>query len=175
MAVGVTTTASVSEPTPHRFTTADYYKMGPDHADVVDDALDVYKSAYKGRAFVRSQLPIHLLDGSEPEPDVALARTHPGVRRPYRGAHPTAADTLLVIEVADSTLAFDLGPKALMYARHNIQDMWVLDIRGDRLVVHREPSPEGYRSVTERRRGDSITALAFPDVTLTLDEILGEP
>jgi Uma2 family endonuclease len=199
MAVEVTKSADVA-PTPHRFTVDDYYRMaevgilgpedrvqlvdgvvidmppmGPDHADSVDDMDDYYSEKFAGRAHVRAQLPIHLPDGSEPEPDLVLVRLHPGVRRPYRNAHPTADDTLLVIEVADSTLAFDLGSKARMYAQHGILDLWVLDIRGERLVVHREPSPEGYGAIVELRRGDTIAPLAFPDTLLTLDEILGEP
>ena len=81
-----------------------------------------------------------------------------------------------MIEVADSTLAFDLGAKARMYAQHGVLDLWVLDIRGERLVVHREPSPEGYRS--NRRasaRRDDCATRRCPDTLLTLDEILGEP
>jgi Uma2 family endonuclease len=62
-----------------------------------------------------------------------------------------------------------------MYARNGIEDLWVLDIRGERLVVHRDPSPEGFRSVVEYRSGDSIAPLAFPDIVLTVSEILGEP
>jgi Uma2 family endonuclease len=51
--------------------------------------------------------------------------------------------------------------------------LWVLDLRGERLVVHRDPTTAGYANVVELKRGDSIAPLAFPNVTLSVDEILG--
>jgi Uma2 family endonuclease len=75
--------------------------------------------------------------------------------------------------VADITLAFDLGEKALMYAGHEVPELWVVDLQGHEVVVHREPTAQGYASVVSLRRGESISPLAFPDMTFTVDEILG--
>jgi Uma2 family endonuclease len=110
---------------------------------------------------------------AEPEPDITLLRPESERRLPYRALHPTLEDLLLVVEVSDSTLTFDLGEKAAMYARAGVPDLWVIDVRGDRIVVHREPTTDGYASVQTIGRGMTIRPLAFPDVEFTADEILG--
>ncbi|MCC7370872.1 MAG: Uma2 family endonuclease [Chloroflexi bacterium] len=79
------------------------------------------------------------------------------------------------IEVADSTVAFDLGQKADLYARYGVPGLWVLDLPADRVVIHREPTADGYASVEEPRRGASVSPLAFADVGFAIDELLGTP
>ena len=197
MAVEVTK-SEVATPTPHRFTVDDYYRMadvgilgptdrvqlidgvvidmppiGPDHAGGVTDLYTLFSDHFRHGAIIRSQQPIRLGEHAEPEPDLALVRQQPGVRRPYRQAHPTPTDTFLVVEVAKSSLDFDLDDEARSYARHNINDYWVLDLRGDRLIVLRDPADDQFRSRSELRRGESVSPLAFPDVSLSVDEILG--
>jgi len=96
---------------------------------------------------------------SEPEPDIALlAKTAPE----YTGANPPASDVRLVIEVSDTTLAFDLGPKARLYARAGIPECWVFDTNERRLIVHRNPQAGGYSSVTAYVEGESVAPLALP-------------
>ena len=96
---------------------------------------------------------------SEPEPDIAvLAKT--GAE--YLGANPPASDVRLVIEVSDSTLAFDLGPKARLYARAGIVEYWVFDIAERRLIVHREPRQGLYAVITAYAEGESVSPLALP-------------
>jgi len=99
---------------------------------------------------------------SEPEPDIALlAKT--GLA--YVGANPPASDVRLVIEVSDSTIAFDLGPKARLYARAEIQEYWVFDISERRLIVHRDPRAGVYSTVTAYAEGESVTPLALPSAS----------
>jgi Uma2 family endonuclease len=194
------TREAVDVPTPHRFTVDDYYRMaeigvlgptdrvqlvdgvmydmppiGPDHAEGVTDLTLRFIDRFRHGAVVRAQQPVRLGIRSEPEPDLVLARMWPGVKRPYRRAHPTPDDVLLIVEVAKSSLDFDLKTKATDFAQHGIQDYWVLDIDGDRLIVLRDPADGQYRRRRELRRGETISPLAFQDVTLTVDEILGEP
>jgi Uma2 family endonuclease len=96
---------------------------------------------------------------SEPEPDIAiLARTG----SEYPTANPPASDVRLVIEVSDTTLAFDLGPKARLYARTQIPEYWVFDVNERRLIVHRDPRAGVYSLVTAYVEGESIAPLAFP-------------
>jgi Uma2 family endonuclease len=71
------------------------------------------------------------------------------------------------------TLRFDLGEKAAMSARHGVADLWVVDLQGDRVVAHREPTPNGYAEVRRLTHGKSISPLAFEDVVFSVDEILG--
>jgi Uma2 family endonuclease len=96
---------------------------------------------------------------SEPEPDIAVM-TKTGSE--YPGANPPASDVRLVIEVSDSTLAFDLGPKARLYARAGIPEYWVFDIGGRRLIVHRYPQAGSYSAVTAYAEGESVTPFTLP-------------
>src|SRR5215469_8872450 len=92
----------------------DMSPIGPRHALAVDALTELLVLAASGRAAVRVQNPIVLDDASEPQPDVAL------LRKPWDGhphAHPRPPDVYLLIEVADSSLEFDLGAKLELYAR----------------------------------------------------------
>jgi len=60
-----------------------------------------------------------------------------------------------------------------VYARHGTAELWVLDLRNDRLVVYRDPTPRGYASSRILGRDESISPLAFPEIVLTVHEILG--
>jgi Uma2 family endonuclease len=96
---------------------------------------------------------------SEPEPDIAvLAKAGPE----YMGGNPPASDVRLVIEVSDSTIAFDLGPKARLYARAGIPEYWVFDIGSRRLIIHRDPREARYSTVTAYAEGETVTPLFLP-------------
>jgi Uma2 family endonuclease len=189
--------ATPSEPRLRPFTVDEYYKMaevgilrpdervqliegmiiqmppgGPDHFSAVDWIAELFGDRLRSRVRIRVQGPIDLAERAHPEPDVALLRRPSTRGRAYRVSHPTGADLFLAIEVADSTLRFDLGEKARMYARHGTSELWVVDLPGERVVVHREPTEDGYTNVRSVTRGESISPLAFPDVTFTADEIL---
>ena len=187
-------------PATRRFTVDDYYKMaevgilgeddrveliegeivemtpiGPLHAGEVNELFGLFFVRFANHANVRSQSPVRLSHKSEPEPDIALARPEQVRGRSYRVEHPTAEDVLLIVEVADSSLDYDLGRKARLYARHGIPELWVLDQRNDRLVLHREPTPRGYAAVRTLERGESVAPLAFSETAFTVDELLGAP
>ena len=185
-------------PSPRLFTVDEYYKMaevgilrpdekvqliegkifqmppgGPDHSSSVDWIAELFRDRVGPRVRIRVQSPIDLAERAHPEPDVALLRRPATTGRAYRLAHPTGDDLFLTIEVADSSLRLDLGEKALMYALHGVADLWVVDLQGEHVVVHRDPTPDGYASIRTLARGEIVSPLAFPDVTFTVDEILG--
>ncbi len=82
------------------------------------------------------QDPIRIERYDEPQPDVALLRPRPDF---YATATPTAADILLLVEVADTTLRTDLGRKARIYASGGVIEYWVIDLNNRVVYVHREP------------------------------------
>ena len=96
--------------------------IGPEHAWDVDRLNEILVSRAAGRYYVRNQNPVRLGDDTEPEPDVALLRRRP---EGYRAAHPSPADVLLVIEVADSSLEYDRNIKAHIYGRSGVPETWV--------------------------------------------------
>jgi Uma2 family endonuclease len=121
-----------------------------------------------GDAWLETQNPVRLGQADEPNPDVLVARPR---QDHYRIKRPTAADILLLVEVSDSTLRYDLTQKVPLYARAGVSDMWVVDLLHDRLLVHRDPSPDGYRTVTTLGRGDTVAPSSFPDHTLFVEDI----
>ncbi|WP_276605786.1 Uma2 family endonuclease [Thermus tengchongensis] len=80
---------------------------------------------------------------------------------------------LLLVEVAEASLAYDLAVKAPLYARHGVLELWVLDLEGKRLHVFRSPSPEGYREVQTLAPGNHLAPAAFPSFSLPVAELLG--
>lgn len=118
------------------------------------------------------QQPIRLDDLSEPEPDLALVRPRDDF---YASAHPGPTDVLLVVEVSDTSFPADLASKLPLYAAAGIAEAWVVDLRGDRVLVHREPSANGYRRVSEHGPGHHVSPAAFPDLSLAVAEILLQP
>jgi Uma2 family endonuclease len=78
---------------------------------------------------------------NEPEPDIIVLNRD---LSNFRSANPGPQDLHLVVEVADTTLNFDLTVKAALYARAGIAEYWVLDVSGRRLIVHRQPQPGKY-------------------------------
>jgi Uma2 family endonuclease len=121
---------------------------------------------------IRLQDPIALNDQSQPEPDLAIVQPHP---LDYADHHPTAAETHWLIEVADSTLAYDTQTKARAYAQAGLVDYWVLDLPGDRLWVFRNPNPAGYGLIMQLDRTQSIAPIAFPNCQLPLADLLPIP
>ncbi len=143
---------------------------GPAHSSDVDGLTERFVLQFHGRARVRVQNPLRLGDHSVPEPDLALLRLREGG---YRDRLPTADDILLAVEVADSSLRHDLGRKARLYARFGIQELWVVDLRSQRIVVHRSPDREGYTEVFDLKAGDHLAPVAFEDDAMAVDELLG--
>lgn len=120
---------------------------------------------------VRSQYPVRLNDGSEPQPDIALIKPREDF---YLEGHPQPQDVYLLVEVADSSVRFDREEKLPVYARAGIAEYWLVNLVERKVELYRDPSPDGtYRSITQARHGDHIAPVAFPDVTVTVDALLG--
>jgi Uma2 family endonuclease len=91
----------------------------------------------------------------------------------YTTRHPEAADVLLLIEVADSTLQRDRRVKIPLYARVGIREVWLVDLTTPRLEIHREPRADGYGNVRVFARGERVAPEAFPDLSLDMAELVG--
>jgi Uma2 family endonuclease len=119
--------------------------------------------------FVSTQDPIRLNDFSEPEPDLAIAR---GSMLDYAAQHPTPADVVLVVEVADTTVKTDCEVKDKLYGGAGIADYWVLDVQNRCLHVFRQPSAAGYAHHLILAEPSMVRPLAFPDCELGLTAML---
>ena len=120
------------------------------------------------RAIVRVQGAIRLSDCSAPQPDIAVLRERPlSEVRPY-----FPPDVYLVIEVSDSTLAYDQGAKLARYAAAGIPEVWVANLRAREVTAYAAPSGSEYASVRTYRVGESISPQAFPDVVLAVADFM---
>jgi Uma2 family endonuclease len=76
--------------------------------------------------------------------------------RHYADAHPVAIEILRVVEVADTSLAYDRDIKLPLYARCGIPQAWIVDVDTRCLTVYREPSAEGYRRVATLETDEAV-------------------
>jgi Uma2 family endonuclease len=197
MATATPTTAPPATPdglAPHRFTVADYYRMleagilheddrvellggqvvdmspvGPLHAATTDRTGDRLAAQTAGRALVRRQNPLDLGEWDAPEPDLAVVRPRADY---YAEGHPTAADVLLLVEVADSSLTHDQYTKAAIYAAAGITEVWVVNVPQRVLEVYRAPGLPGYQERQTHQSGERVAPLAFPDLQLAVADLL---
>jgi Uma2 family endonuclease len=114
--------------------------------------------------------PIKLSEDGMPQPDIAVLRFEPGF---YSERHIGPDDILLLIEVADSSLKYDRRVKSTLYGSSGITEYWLVNLPARRIEVYREPRQDGYRTVTYYTPGETLSLLAFPDVVVNVEEILG--
>lgn len=137
-------------------------KMSPiksAHASVVDILSEYLIVALHGKAIVRVQNPISIDAYSEPEPDILVA--HWQTNR-YRAEHPQAKDTLLLIEVADSTLHTDRNVKAKLYAKAGISEYWIINVVAQEIEIYRNPIAEIYTETTSLSGAAIASCLSIP-------------
>jgi Uma2 family endonuclease len=145
--------------------------IGPWHAGTIARLIRLWTSRLGERAVVQIQNPVELPEeDSEPQPDVTLLRPRGDF---YTTVHPRAEDVLLLIEVADTTLTADRRVRMPLYARAGVREAWLLDLSGDRVEVYREPAREGHRDVGSFERGQRLAPVAFPDVVVRVEDLLG--
>jgi Uma2 family endonuclease len=142
--------------------------IGERHENIVDELQEwSVLNAPRDRVRVRCQNSIGLpMLASAPQPDIAWVR-----RRSYHKVRPQAADVFLIVEVSDSSLDYDRGQKAGIYATSGIADYWIVNIPDDCIEVRRDPQGGAYQSIQTLRPGDSIPLLAFPEIAFPVDTI----
>jgi Uma2 family endonuclease len=124
-----------------------------------------------GARRVNAEAPINVAPQdnptNEPVPDLIVVKPEYSESR-FWSAQPEPGDLDLVVEIADTSLAFDLSVKAALYARAGIVEYWVLDLTGRRLIVHRDPEGAKYRSVISYNQDEGLAPLASPDSTFPI-------
>ncbi|HTW71492.1 MAG TPA: Uma2 family endonuclease [Acetobacteraceae bacterium] len=147
----------------------DMSPIGPRHSHVIDLLTRILVRAVGDRGWVRVQNPIVLDSGSEPQPDIVVARPSASG---YRDAHPRPDDVLLLIEVADSSFEFDGSVKRELYARAGIREFWIADLTANRVLVHRAPGGGVYGATEAVGASGSLQVEALPDITISAASIL---
>ncbi|MBE9121013.1 Uma2 family endonuclease [Tychonema sp. LEGE 07199] len=142
---------------------------GTAHTSALGRTDRLFQDLFNNLAWVRVQDPIALDDNSEPEPDIAVVVIDP---LDYATHHPTPSEVYLIIEVADSSLAYDREIKAKIYARSGIADYWILNVNERQLHVFREPTEDGYQSEIVLGESASISPLQFPAFNIAIQQML---
>ena len=184
---------SMQQLTRWRFTVHDYHRMGEagilhedDRVELIEGEL-VEMTAIGTRHFscvnrlnrllvmnvddeaiVSVQNPVRLNEHTEPQPDLTVIRP-----RDYRESLPMPEDVLLLIEVSDTTLAYDREVKLPLYARAGIREVWIVDLPGETIERFTGPSADGYRRADQRRRGQTLEATALPGLTPSVNDVFG--
>lgn len=158
---------NLSEPfIKHKLTVNDYYRMGEagilheedrieliegelidmapigsNHAGIVAQLTSLLSVFAVGKAVVWSQNPLRLNDHSVPQPDIMLLKPRPDF---YKSTLPEPTDVLVLIEVSDSSLAYDRSTKLPLYARNGIQEFWLVDLNAKFVERYSNPNQTGY-------------------------------
>ena len=125
------------------------------------------RSCDPSQTWITSQTGLDLPDQvSRPEPDLMWLR-----KANYRRAHPQASDVQLAIEVAYSSLGYDVEDKRRLYAEAEIQEYWIVDAFANCIHVFTEPAIGDYMSRQVHKSGEALSPKFAPQATLYLDEL----
>lgn len=142
--------------------------IGDKHATIVDLLNRFFILNLPASMRVRVQNPLRAGDYDEPEPDIAISdlTKYDGQR------HPRPAEILLVIEVAESSLRIDRNTKLPLYASNAIPEFWIVNIPQRIVEVYSKPQFGMYRSNEIFELGSSVRSEAFPDISLSVGDLL---
>ena len=141
----------------------DMTPIGSAHAGKTDRLKPLFaRATADGIALVSVQSPLRLDASDEPEPDVMLLRPR---QDDYQDRHPGAADVLLLVELSESSLAYDRGTKLALYAKFGVPEVWIVDLRGAAVEVYREPAGDAY-AFKERLTSGFLAPALVPGVML---------
>jgi Uma2 family endonuclease len=144
--------------------------IGSEHSGTVNAMTYRLVQAVGDRGVVAVQNPVQLDDLSEPQPDFSVLKPREDF---YRRATPRPDDVLLIVEVADTSLAYDRGVKRSLYARHGIPEFWIVNLAGNEIEVCRSPEGEQYTSVSRIGREGILELQLLPGVAIPVATLLG--
>lgn len=174
----------------HRFTVEEFHKMGDagifgenNRVELIDgEVVEMspmgwrhvwYVNAFnmllasraEGRYIVSVQNPLIISEHGEPQPDLTLIKDLPP------GRLPNPEDVLAVVEVSDTTLAYDKNVKLPRYAAAGVPEVWIADLQTETIEIHSDPTPHGYRKTTRHSRGERVGSTTIPGLAFDTNEV----
>lgn len=143
--------------------------IGPRHSAAVLRANQALQRLVADRAIVGVQGSVRLDEYDEPQPDIYLLRSKEDF---YASGHAGPADIFLIVEIADSSLAYDKGLKMRLYAETGVPEYWVADIQNDGVLAYSEARQNTYSVIRQFRRGDRIIPTLLPECPIPIDVLL---
>lgn len=140
------------------------------HATALDLSVPVLTQAFAGQqCYLRIQHPITLDGDSDPEPDIAVVS---GAIRDYETRHPGAENLLLVVEISNTTLAFDRNRKAALYAAAGIREYWIVNLIDRCLEVYRGAVEDVYPPAVVQGEAETVSPLFAPQAAIRVADLL---
>jgi len=135
------------------------------HADYKSSIIQRLNRTLPDEYFVMADTTLRLSPANAPSPDLYIIPTA------MRLEALKPEDVVLVVEVSGTTLSDDLGPKAALYARHGVQEYWVVDIARRVILVHRERDGDGWAAPVEVAADETAVCAAVPALRLRLADL----
>lgn len=147
----------------------------PSHARYLKFIASLLISLF-GANYVRSQKSIDIRWRmgaiNEPVPDLVVLDCPLDA---FQERNPLPEEIVFLVEIADSSLEFDLRDKALLYAKSGILDCWVMDLNARVIVVHRGLSMEGYKEIVLYKAEDTLSPLSHPEISIRVCDLMPRP
>lgn len=143
--------------------------IGIRHAGSVNRLVSPLKQI--NNAYLSVQNPIRLSGSSLPQPDVMLLRPRDDF---YDKSYPEPADVLLLVEVADTSLAYDRDVKVPLYAQAGIPEVWIVDLNKRELAVYRFPVNGKYTEVRYPQPADTVAPVLLPEASYFVEQVVGQ-
>ncbi len=142
--------------------------VGGRHVRVINRLAGAIQRLNDANIEISVQNPLRIGERAEFLPDIAILRA-----APESNVVPTAAEALLVVEVADSSRNYDRTTKMPRYAAAGIPEALLVDLVEDRIIRYSDPRGDGYRQITLAGRGEQLPSAILPGLILDVDTILG--
>jgi Uma2 family endonuclease len=142
--------------------------IGSRHAACVRILTRLLGRSLDDEFFLDVQNPVKINGGLEPQPDLMVVRA-----RDYKDSLPGPEDVLLLIEVSDTTLSYDRNVKLPLYAKAGIRESWIVDLAGESIERHNDPSQTGYGRMQRVGPEKTLASEAFSDLILNTDSLIG--
>jgi Uma2 family endonuclease len=146
--------------------------IGGPHLTVVNRLNKLLVLAVGNLGVVSVQNPVRLSRHSEPRPDFAVLRA---LAEDSGASVPGPEDVLLLIEVADTTLAYDRSTKLALYSKAGIAECWIVNLQAKCIEAYCEPLADGYSKRIDFKLQDRVSPLAFPTISIAVAEVFGQP
>jgi Uma2 family endonuclease len=140
------------------------------HAGTVTRLSQILNRQIGDRFIISVQNPIRLNETNEPQPDLAVLRWHDDF---YDQHHPTPADVLILIEVANTSLVYERTEKVPRYAAAGIPEVWLVDIAHRAVEQYAQPVNGQYIERKVLARGSLLQATVIPGLELPIDRMFG--
>lgn len=142
--------------------------MGPRHAVLVRRLTTYFNDRRGEQVIVSSQCPLQLDELSEPEPDIVLLKWRADE---YANSHPKAGDTLLLVEISDSTLQYDRVEKMPRYALAGVPEVWIVDVENQQIEQYWQPNHGVYEKKEVRKMGDEIRSFGSQSMVVSVGKL----